>query len=239
MTIKRFEPEERFPRVESASPASIRASQKAIARRSNKLQEAQRQLLVSQMYMSGHMTMEQIADRLTAMGYANVRKSDVSRDINALEKKWIEAAEINVDMVMKKELIKLDLLEQEAFECLRAFPDDLKREGYMDQILRIHDRRIKLLGLDKRKVEISGPGGRPLSARIVELRDEDLEAIIAGSAASNVLLSPERTGTALATVPATVAAMQAMNEAKVLPPLEEPEPRPVGSTIMRFQREDR
>jgi hypothetical protein len=178
-------------------------SQRAIRKRTGVLLDAQLQLLVSQLYLTNQFTQKQISDRLKSLGY-EVAQCDVSRIIKGLEEKWRRSTMINIDQVMTTELAKLDMLEHEAFESMRC--NAVSRDMYCDQLLRIHDRRMKLLGLDKKKIEVSGPGGRPLTARVTELSDENLAAIVAGES-GQVPLPEERKGTQTIVVPASECAL--------------------------------
>lgn len=83
------------------------------------------------------------------------------RDLAAVKEGFREAATVEIAEVIGQELASLNEAEQRLWaEQLTQQPIDPKA---VVCLLQIHDRRARLLGLDKpRKVEVSGPDGGPI-----------------------------------------------------------------------------
>lgn len=83
----------------------------------------------------------------------------------------------DAEQVLQLELDRLDAL-------LRGlWPQAVKGHGgAVDRVLRVMERRARLLGLDApTKRELSGPAGGPISvADVTQLTDEQLEALVHG-----------------------------------------------------------
>ena len=117
-----------------------------MARKNNKTGDAEttdRQRKVWEMYCS-RMTMTMISDHLK-IGLATVHR-DVTAVRKAYEKEMIQTA----DKMMKRELSMLDRLERKA-QAQMAATQSVK---WMHTILKISERRCKLLGLDSTTVNL-------------------------------------------------------------------------------------
>jgi hypothetical protein len=102
-------------------------------------------------------TLEQIADKL---GYASASGASKAID-SALQRTLQEPA----DTVRSLELRRLDImLEATMPAAMRGIPQAV------DRVLKIMERRAKLLGLDApQKQEITGAGGGPVAIDLVEV----------------------------------------------------------------------
>jgi hypothetical protein len=137
-----------------------------------------RMMLVSQMILPGIYSYADIAGRLNESGeFGEVTEQTVAADAQRLRKLWQENSQRNTQEVIQQELAKFDALELAAFESLAM--DPLHKTEYMDQILRIHDRRAKLLGVGSANVKISGDRNHPLELRVTDMSDEELAQIVA------------------------------------------------------------
>lgn len=85
----------------------------------------------------------------------------VDRDIAAVRALWRNNAAADVADAVGREVAALNEVERRLWaEQLAVQPIDPKA---IQSLLQIHDRRARLLGLDRpRKVEVTGPGGAPL-----------------------------------------------------------------------------
>lgn len=111
---------------------------------------AQRMLWASQLFLTGLYTHQQVAERLNElMPGANVTAAQVKADLAYLRNQYIKLGVRNIQEIIEKELVKLDMLEASVFENLQT--DPFKRYMYADQMLKIMKRRANLLGLDAPK----------------------------------------------------------------------------------------
>ena len=83
-------------------------------------------------------------------------KSIIGRDLQIIEKRWIEAATEQIDKYKARQL---------------AILEEVQRQGWtkknLKQVLAAHDRIAKLIGLNAPiHQEHSGPGGGPISTQI-------------------------------------------------------------------------
>lgn len=135
---------------------------------------AQRMLWASQLFLTGLYTEDQIAERINELvPHSNMTGVQVRADLNYLRKQYLKLGVRNIQEIIEKEIIKLDMLEAAAFENLQT--DSNKRYLYAEQMLRIMKRRANLLGLDAPKnVNISV---QQTKKRVTELSDDELEQI--------------------------------------------------------------
>jgi len=85
-----------------------------------------------------------------------VSHGTISRDVQIIRAEWKQKATESIDEWIASELADLDELEKQAW-----------REKRYDLILKIKDRRAKLLGLDKpMRTELTGADGAPVKITI-------------------------------------------------------------------------
>lgn len=135
---------------------------------------AQRMLWASQLFMTGLYTIEQVAERLNELvPGSNITARQVSSDLAYLRRQYIKLGVKNIQEIINKEIVKLDMLEASVFENLQADPK--KRYMYAEQMLKIMKRRANLLGLDAPKnVNIHVDKTKE---RVTQLTDAELEQI--------------------------------------------------------------
>jgi len=92
------------------------------------------------------------------------------RDITAIKEMWQERASEQIGILVAEELATLTEVDRRLWaEQLASSPIDPKA---VETLLKVHDRRVRLLGMDKpQRVEITGAGGGPL---MVEMDNEAL-----------------------------------------------------------------
>jgi hypothetical protein len=135
---------------------------------------AQRMLWASQLFMTGLYTEDQIAERINELiPGSNLTGAQVKADLNYLRRQYLKLGVRNIQEIIEREIVKLDMLEAAAFENLQTDPE--KRYMYAEQMLRIMKRRSNLLGLDAPKnVNIHvDKKQKP----VTQLTDEELEQI--------------------------------------------------------------
>lgn len=121
-----------------------------MSRTQNALAVANRRKLVSSLYLM-KMTQAEIAVALKDKGY-DVNQSTVSRDIAKIQEEFQAEYKQNTKTFVYRELAGLDKLELEAYAMFnRAKKTKNTKEALsvIDTILRVNERRSKLLGLDK------------------------------------------------------------------------------------------
>jgi hypothetical protein len=106
----------------------------------------------------------------------SVSRQTIDRDVDALRAYWREQATGEIAEIVGTELATLDALERRLWsERLRTQPIDPRD---IETLLKILDRRARILGLDKpRKVEVTGPGGTPLVPTDDERLLEEIERL--------------------------------------------------------------
>ena len=87
--------------------------------------------------MAAHVTERQMAARL------GVSQSTISRDVHSIRASWRAHATRDYEKLVAEENAKLDVLEQAWFEKATVELDAV------DRVLRIMERRARLLGLDR------------------------------------------------------------------------------------------
>ena len=103
------------------------------------------------------LTQRQIRDSLLNMKPPiEVSIATVNRDLKIIRAEWKQKATESIDEWIASELADLDELEKQAW-----------REKRYDLVLKIKDRRAKLLGLDKPvRTELTGADGAPVKITI-------------------------------------------------------------------------
>ena len=103
------------------------------------------------------LTQRQIRDSLLNMKPPiEVSIATVNRDLKIIRAEWKQKATESIDEWIASELADLDELEKQAW-----------REKRYDLVLKIKDRRAKLLGLDKpMRTELTGADGAPVKITI-------------------------------------------------------------------------
>lgn len=96
-----------------------------------------------------------------------VSEKTIDRDVRAIRDEWEASARESIDAHVASELAALDEVER------RLWRDHLSQEP-IDQngvrsLLQVHDRRARLLGLDRpRRVEVTGADGQPLIPPVID-----------------------------------------------------------------------
>lgn len=163
---------------------------------------AWRRNLVSILYLSGCHTVDTIVAELKERYDIEVSVSTVSNDLAVMRGLYKDRAAHTMEEVVDREVQKLDLLESIAAErsqpssyilgledageedivaAIEKAQDDASRrdDKFIEQMLKIQDRRSRLLGLDKpTRVELGGPNGGAIPVHNVS--DAELERIAAG-----------------------------------------------------------
>jgi hypothetical protein len=136
---------------------------------------AYRRMLVANARLNGKKTCEAISEHLADLG-VEAGTSTVYRDLEVLEAEWREAAALSIAKIKEADLNKLSELEK-LLELELHAGSTLDVDKYTELLLRIQDRRSKLLGLDAaKKMEIGGRDGGPI--KVQSLKDSELEEII-------------------------------------------------------------
>lgn len=133
----------------------------------NREKAAERRLRALELRKGGA-TYRQIGERL-GVSEAQAHR-DVCRALAGLQK----LCEAEAEVVRTLEIARLDaLLVPMMRQALQG------NQGAVDRVLRIAERRAKLLGLDAPvRQEVTGPGGGPIQHRdVTELTDDELAAI--------------------------------------------------------------
>ena len=153
---------------------------KAEARRRELLHE-QRRNEIARLYLRG-MRQAEIAKQF------NLNQTTISRDLQAIEQRWMDSALYNFDKVRARELARIDQLERTYWDAWldsrkqKQIQESEKEEGakartkanikredrdgnpqFLAGVQWCIKRRCTLLGLDApRRVEVSGPDGGPV-----------------------------------------------------------------------------
>ena len=116
-------------------------------------------------------TQRQIRDELAKMNPPiKVGLGTVNRDLQFIRDKWKNAAAESIEEWVARELADLDELEKQAWA-----------EKRYDLVLKIKDRRAKLLGLDKpMRTELAGADGKAIEVSIAREAIQRKLARIAG-----------------------------------------------------------
>lgn len=123
-----------------------------------------------------------------------VSQSTISRDIEVLNKKWIDDSQQKITQIKARELAELDYMELEAAKIIQRLLTQNKKAAtqfkekdlnmalrYSAHRLDIKDRRAKMLGLyEPTKLEMNDVTDKdeaPLTPEVVAARHELLKAI--------------------------------------------------------------
>ena len=107
----------------------------------------------------------EIAQDLSRERGYSVSRQTVTSDIARLRRKWEALAQETFSASRAKELRKLDALEREAWQgwVESKSAETGANPAFTKQVLEVHDRRVKLLGLcAPTRIESSGPNGSPM-----------------------------------------------------------------------------
>jgi hypothetical protein len=117
----------------------------APSKQSKKAEIAYRRRLVAALYLS-HVGEDEIARRV------KVDQSTVSRDITWLKKQWTQQAVQDIDDFVIRELAELNEIEQQA--AIEFGKSGGQNPRWLAVRLLAKDRKYKLLGLDKKVIEL-------------------------------------------------------------------------------------
>ena len=104
----------------------------------------ERRKYVAALFLTGNYTYNQIVKALREQGIP-INTSTVSSDIAFLKKQWAAQASQSMREFMEREIAKLDLLEAH----LASSMHELSPLEYVDRMLKIGERRHRLLGIDR------------------------------------------------------------------------------------------
>ncbi len=130
-------------------------------------------LLFIETYAIKGKTQVEIAALLAEVRPYRISRAQVAYDIDELKRRWIEAGVESFSLAKARALKKLDAVESEAWESWeQSKTDGPGNPTFAKVVLEVHDRRVKLLGLDAPvRTEISGPEGTPIA---IETREGQL-----------------------------------------------------------------
>jgi len=85
------------------------------------------------------------------MAKVSISRTQLKRDLNKIRERWRERQTDNMDVVVGRELEKLDLIERKAFEAYEksessSSPGDPQ---YLMLVLKCMERRARLLGIER------------------------------------------------------------------------------------------
>jgi hypothetical protein len=125
------------------------------------------------MFIESHVlrgrTQIQIVDLLANERPYRISRQQVAYDVDELKRRWIEASTSAFAEARAKALRTLDELDRVAWGLVDA-PDGTAGEAIRG-VLAVHDRRMKLLGLESpARHELSGPGAGPIAVEVAEVR---------------------------------------------------------------------
>lgn len=112
-------------------------------------------------------TQLEIVNLLAAERPYRISRQQVAYDVDELKRRWIEASTAAFASARAKALRMLDELERVAWELVEV-PDGTAAEAIRG-VLAVHDRRMKLLGLESPlRHELSGPDSGPIAVEVAE-----------------------------------------------------------------------
>lgn len=114
-------------------------------------------------FLTLRMNQREIADAL------HVSPQTIMRDVRAVKKYWLEQSRKDVDVFISRELAELESMDRTAA---------IKQEdgGWFDRRLRVKERKARLIGLDRQKLEVTGHDGGPIA--VLDARSALLAAIV-------------------------------------------------------------
>lgn len=116
-------------------------------------------------------TQAEIVELLAAVRTYRISRAQVSYDVAKLKELWIAGAVESHRMAVAIETRKLDAVEGEAWASWEESKasEAGANASFMKQVLDVHDRRVKLMGLSApSRHELSGPAGGVIA---IETRD--------------------------------------------------------------------
>jgi len=124
-------------------------------------------------FIEGHVlrgrTQLQIAELLANERPYKISRQQIAYDIDELKQKWIESSTDAFATARARALRALDELERVGWTLIDA-PESTAGEG-IKHVLSVHDRRMKLLGLESpSRHEMSGPNAGPIAVEVAETR---------------------------------------------------------------------
>ena len=125
-------------------------------------------------FIEGHVlrgrTQAEIAALLSDVRPYTLSRQMIAYDIAELKRRWTEAAVESFGVAQAKALRKLDEVEKEAWHQSERSKAD-GNTACLKLVLEVHDRRVRLLGLDApARSEISGPEGGPIAVETSDMR---------------------------------------------------------------------
>ncbi len=125
------------------------------------------------MFIEGHVlrgrTQLQIVELIAVVRPYRISRQQVAYDVDELKRRWIESSTSAFADARAKALRTLDELDRVAWELVDA-PDGTAGEAIRG-VLAVHDRRMKLLGLESpSRHELSGPDAGPIAVEVAEAR---------------------------------------------------------------------
>lgn len=145
-----------------------------------KAQKFHRRQLVALYWLTGQYNHTELAQKLNEEGVA-ASEDSVRRDVAALKSQWKRQSLQDIGSVIEQEVAKLDTLEE---VLLNDFKN--KRFGadaYADRMLKIAERRARLLGADQPAKLHVLTDHRDVS----QLTNEELDAIIRGELPKSIM----------------------------------------------------
>lgn len=126
----------------------------------NRSSRAERRRQVASMHLA-RVAQREIARRLS------ISESAVSKDLKAIRGEWAKEARDNVGTATLRELATLDADEARFRAKMAASKDEEQQVRLYSLILKIMERRARLLGLDAPlKAQVSGPDGGPIEVQV-------------------------------------------------------------------------
>ena len=115
----------------------------------------------------------------------NVSTATISHDVRAIKAQWLEATKQDVGIFLARELAELESMDRTA-----AIKQD--DGGWFDRRLRVKERKARMMGTDRQKLEVSGNDGGPIEcADVRERMAARIAALAAAGAANGAVEQPE------------------------------------------------
>jgi len=148
------------------SAGSGEAQRSKHAKKRSSAQKAADALFIETLAIRG-LTQAEISERLAAERPYRISRSQVQADLEQIKRRWLANADQAFASARARALRTLDALERAAWDLVDA-PDDATGQGNA-RVLAVHDRRIKILGLEAPvRNEISGPEAGPIVVSLAE-----------------------------------------------------------------------
>lgn len=138
------------------------------ARKRSAAQRAADALFIETHVIRGRSQTE-IVQLLAAERPYRISRSQVQWDLEQIKRRWLASADDAFANARARALRTLDALERAAWDVVDA-PDDATGQG-IARVLAVHDRKMRLLGLEApTRQEISGPDAGPIAVEVIEAR---------------------------------------------------------------------